>query len=386
MLNVNLNATNQSVVTPPSTTATQESTLPEPVLTLLNDSTTLEAPYSPETLQTQLQQQKAAVRSTADDPRNIESDISDSLLDAINQSAEDLAILQGWTDGGSGMFNAANKVMFESLKEAAQSSDLNKKGFALEDLFQLAVIDFMANSSSNSSDDIKMKMAHYLESTGSGSHGVHENWDGQNFANELESVWNHIKTHAPEKSLSKDILNYLETQAGGMEQLKTQYSTKFSTDNGYAFRNNYNKENTGLSPMLRLAVMAKFLTKKPDIIQEDLEKLMTGTFEEMEGLIHKHFGQSITLESLLTDGSSSSSGWRIIDSNDNSGKIVDWNGEGLNLKYFQDLYTQFPARVLGDEDIKKINRIGDNVKMIQQTLKYWYQILRDERLSIARNI
>ncbi|HHE0545000.1 TPA: molecular chaperone [Vibrio parahaemolyticus] len=383
MLNVNLNATNQSVVTPPSTNAAQESTLPEPVLTLLNDSTTLEAPYSPETLQTQLQQQKAAVRSTADDPRNIESDISDALLDAINQSAEDLSVLQGWTDGGSGMFNAANKVMFEALKEAAQSNDSTKKGFALEDLFQLAVIDFMANSASKTDQAMKDKMAHYLESTGSGSHGVHENWNGQKFADELQSVWDHIKTHAPENSLSKDILNYLETQAGGIDQLKIQYSTKFDAHNGYAFRNNYDKENFGLSPMLRLAVMANFLTKKPDIVQADLEKLMIGTFKEMEDIITKHFG-SETVENLLTDGNSN--GWRIINASGTTDKIVDWNGAGLDLQYFKDLYTKFPSRVLGDEDIKEINRIGDNVKMIQQTLKYWYQILRDERLSIARNI
>ncbi|EJN3370335.1 molecular chaperone [Vibrio parahaemolyticus] len=383
MLNVNLNATNQSLVTPPSTTAAQESTLPEPVLTLLNDSTTLEAPYSPETLQTQLQQQKAAARSTADDPRNMESDISDSLLDAINQSAEDLSVLQGWTDGGSGMFNAANKVMFEALKEAVQSNDSTKKGFALEDLFQLAVIDFMANSASKTDQAMKDKLAHYLESTGSGSHGVHENWNGQKFADELQSVWDHIKTHAPENSLSKNILNYLETQAGGIDQLKIQYSTNFDARNGYAFRNNYDKENFGLSPMLRLAVMAKFLTKKPDIVQADLEKLMIGTFKEMEDIITKHFG-SETVENLLTDGNSN--GWQIINASGTTDKIVDWNGTGLDLQYFKDLYTKFPSRVLGDEDIKEINRIGDNVKMIQQTLKYWYHILRDERLSIARNI
>ncbi|EGR0405265.1 TPA: molecular chaperone [Vibrio parahaemolyticus] len=383
MLNVNLNATNQSLVTPPSTTAAQESTLPEPVLTLLNDSTTLEAPYSPETLQTQLQQQKAAARSTADDPRNKESDISDSLLDAINQSAEDLSVLQGWTDGGSGMFNAANKVMFEALKEAVQSNDSTKKGFALEDLFQLAVIDFMANSASKTDQAMKDKLAHYLESTGSGSHGVHENWNGQKFADELQSVWDHIKTHAPENSLSKNILNYLETQAGGIDQLKIQYSTNFDARNGYAFRNNYDKENFGLSPMLRLAVMAKFLTKKPDIVQADLEKLMIGTFKEMEDMITKHFG-SETVENLLTDGNSND--WQIINASGTTDKIVDWNGTGLDLQYFKDLYTKFPSRVLGDEDIKEINRIGDNVKMIQQTLKYWYHILRDERLSIARNI
>ncbi|HCH4655984.1 TPA: molecular chaperone [Vibrio parahaemolyticus] len=384
MLNVNLNATNQSVVTPPSTTAAQESTLPEPVLTLLNDSTTLEAPYSPETLQTQLQQQKAAVRSTADDPRNIESDISDSLLDAIDQSAEDLSILQGWTDGGSGMFNAANKVMFKALKEVMNSSDETKKGSALEDLFQLAVIDFMANSSSSTSEELKKKMSHYLESTGSGSHGVHEDWDKTKFANESQEVWNHIKSHSPENSLSKDILNYLETQ-GGVDKLKQQYTSNFDHNNGYAFEESYGKNANGLSPMLRFAVMAKFLKEKPNIIQADLEILITGTFTEMENVIQKHLGHSKTLESLLIEGSTDKTGWKI-GTGSNGKRIVDWTGDGLNLSYFLDLYTNFPARVLGDEDIKEINRIGDNVKMIQQTLKYWHQILRDERLSIARNI
>ncbi|EID0733652.1 molecular chaperone [Vibrio parahaemolyticus] len=386
MLNVNLNATNQSVVTPSSTNAAQESTIPEPVLTLLNDSTTLEAPYSPETLQTQLQQQKAAVRSSAADPRNIESDISDSMLEAINQSAEDLSILQGWTDGGAGMFNAANKVMFESLKQVLQSNDPTQKGFALEDLFQLAVIDFMANSSLSISADMKNKMSHYLESTGSGSHGVHENWNGDKFASELQGVWDYIKHNSAENSLSKDILNYIETQGGGIDVLKTQYRNKFSDEKGYVFRPNFDKNTSGLSPMLKLAVMANFLTQKPDIVQADLEKLMTGTVKDMEDLISKHLGQSTTLESLLKDGSSTSSGWNVIDSGTGDGKIVDWTGIGLDLQYFKDLYTKFPPRVLGDEDIKEINRIGDNVKMIQQTLKYWYQILRDERLSIARNI
>ncbi|HCH6235706.1 hypothetical protein [Vibrio parahaemolyticus] len=384
MLNVNLNATNQSLVTPPSTTAAQESTLPEPVLTLLNDSTTLEAPYSPETLQTQLQQQKAAARSTADDPRNKESDISDSLLDAINQSAEDLSVLQGWTDGGSGMFNAANKVMFEALKEAVQSNDSTKKGFALEDLFQLAVIDFMANSASNTDPELKKKMAHYLESTGSGSHGEHEGWNGQQFADNLEDIRRHIYENSSDNSLSKNILNYLD-ENNRFNELKNQYRNNFGDDRGYAFDTSYDQSTNGLSPMLRLAVMAKFLTERPTIVQADLETLMTGTFTEMQEVIQRNLGNSKTLETLLTDGSTTSSGWNII--NVTNGKnIVDWRGIGLDLEYFKELYTKFPSRVLGDEDIKEINRIGDNVKMIQQTLKYWYQILRDERLSIARNI
>ena len=35
---------------------------------------------------------------------------------------------------------------------------------------------------------------------------------------------------------------------------------------------------------------------------------------------------------------------------------------------------------------EEINRIGDQVKMLQETLKYWLSVIRDEQLSIARNI
>ncbi|WP_158161010.1 molecular chaperone [Grimontia hollisae] len=381
MLNVNLNTTNQNTATPPLTVTAQESSLPEPVMTLLNDTTKLEAPYSPETLQALLQKQKAALRSTPPNPGNVESNISDAMLEAIGKSTEDLSILQGWTEGGAAMFNSANKVMFETLKKLLQSSDETKKGFAREDLFQLAVIDFMANNE-NIQKEIKDNMAHYLESTGSGSHGIHEGWNGQKFADELQSVWGHIKTHSQENSLSKEILNILD-QNGGIDALKTQYTSKFDDANGYAFRDNLDTGNYGLSPMLRLAVMAKFLTKNPDIVQADLEMFMTGTVKDIEDLISKHLGGSITLKSLLTEGEG---GWKIIDGVNGTGKIVDWTGVGLDLNYFTDLYTKFPSRVLGDEDLKEINRIGDNVKMIMQSLKYWYQILRDERVAIARNM
>lgn len=382
MLNVNLNTTNQNTATPPLTVTAQESSLPEPVMTLLNDTTKLEAPYSPETLQALLQKQKAALRSTPPNPGNVESNISDAMLEAIGKSTEDLSILQGWTEGGAAMFNSANKVMFETLKKLLQSSDKTQKGFALEDLFQLAVIDFMANNE-NIPNDIKAKMAHYLESTGSGSHGVHEGWNGQMFANELQSVWDCINNHSQENSLSKEILNILD-QNGGIDALKNQYTSKFDDANGYAFRTGFDKNNYGLSPMLRLAVMAKFLTENPDIVQADLEMFMTGTVKDIEDLISKHLG-STTLESLLKEGNTSTGGWNIIDGN-GKGNIVDWTGEGLDLNYFTDLYTKFPSRVLGDEDLKEINRIGDNIKMIMQSLKYWYQILRDERVAIARNM
>ncbi|WP_194554311.1 hypothetical protein [Vibrio anguillarum] len=44
------------------------------------------------------------------------------------------------------------------------------------------------------------------------------------------------------------------------------------------------------------------------------------------------------------------------------------------------------SRPLTDEELKEVNRIGDQVRMLQETLKYWLQICRDELVAIARNI
>ncbi|HCF7797976.1 TPA: molecular chaperone, partial [Vibrio cholerae] len=64
---------------------------------------------------------------------------------------------------------------------------------------------------------------------------------------------------------------------------------------------------------------------------------------------------------------------------------LDFAGD-LDRNWLDKLSQNYPKRILGDEDIKEINRLGDSVKMIMQTLKYWFQIMRDERVAIARNI
>nr|ELA9417305.1 molecular chaperone [Vibrio parahaemolyticus] len=77
-------------------------------------------------------------------------------------------------------------------------------------------------------------------------------------------------------------------------------------------------------------------------------------------------------------------GWSL----DNSGQLDFNKGQtgGIPISSLESFFVDFPARVLSDEELKLVNRIGDNVKMIMQTLKYWTQILRDERVAIARNI
>ena len=64
---------------------------------------------------------------------------------------------------------------------------------------------------------------------------------------------------------------------------------------------------------------------------------------------------------------------------------LDHRSAGIYPDYLN-ASLELSRRELTDEELEEINRIGDQVKMLQQTLKYWLQICRDEQMAIARNI
>ncbi|EPV6954394.1 hypothetical protein ACV9UA_002072 [Vibrio vulnificus] len=59
---------------------------------------------------------------------------------------------------------------------------------------------------------------------------------------------------------------------------------------------------------------------------------------------------------------------------------------GISQEYLNEVFGDFPPRELTEEEIEEVNRIGDQVKMLQQTLLYWIKICRDEQMAMARNI
>lgn len=67
------------------------------------------------------------------------------------------------------------------------------------------------------------------------------------------------------------------------------------------------------------------------------------------------------------------------------GGQIDWMGNGITTNDLVQLYSNFPARELTKEELTKVNNIGDQVRMLQETLKYWLSIIRDEQLATARN-
>ncbi|EJG0413071.1 hypothetical protein C4D16_RS21670 [Vibrio parahaemolyticus] len=431
MLNINLNATNQSVATSPLTATKQDSTLPESVLALLNDSTTLEAPYSPETLQTQLQQQKAALKSTAPNLRSTESNISDSLLAAIDQSAVELELIGMWAEGGQAGFQAALELIGQPLLGLT-----NPQGSQLEDIFQLAMLDLLINAKEYGVDTdaaFMQKLSFCLEYIGTGQHNswvealppannmsgsANGGISGNHLLNMAKDVWSKMAELVSNGKAGQESLLYraMSKLTSGSSQpfpreLETLLTTSGSTtsqlqNSGYFDSTKggwITTDNNNMSPLIRLVFLSNMLKDNPEMSKATLETILKGSLEDINKLTptggnYQHVYDYISKFGDPDTFQKGQMGWQNSSYGENGngdttgGKrpngvniALDFDGS-LNANWLNALYQNYPQRVLGDEDIKEINRIGDNVKMIQQTLKYWYQILRDERLAIARNI
>ncbi|EJK2409740.1 hypothetical protein NK604_000739 [Vibrio parahaemolyticus] len=435
MLNINLNATNQSVATSPLTATKQDSTLPEPVLALLNDSTTLEAPYSPETLQTQLQQQKAALKSTAPNSRSTESNISDSLLAAIDQSAVELELIGMWAEGGRSGFEAALEFIGQPLLGLT-----SPQGSQWEDIFQLAMLDLLINAKEygvDTDDAFMQKLSFCLEYIGTGQHN---SWvetlppadnrsssatggiSGDHLLNMAKHVWSKMAELASNGTAGQESLLYramskltsgsISASESFPQELETLLTTSSSTasqlqNSGYFDSTKggwITTDNNNMSPLIRLVFLSNMLKDNPEMSKGTLETILKGSLKDINDLTpnqggnYKHVYDYICKFGDPDTSNSGDMGWQNSSYKENGNGdptnemrpngvniALDFDGS-LNADWLNALYQNYPQRVLGDEDTKEINRIGDNVKMIQQTLKYWYQILRDERLAIARNI
>lgn len=431
MLNINLNATNQSVATSPLTATKQDSTLPEPVLALLNDSTTLEAPYSPETLQTQLQQQKAALKSTAPNLRSTESNISDSLLAAIDQSAVELELIGMWAEGGQAGFQAALEFIGQPLLGLT-----NPQGSQWEDIFQLAMLDLLINAKDYgiaTDAEFMQKLSFCLEYIGTGQHN---SWvealppadnmtsqptggiSGNHLLNMAKHVWSKMAELVSNGKAGQESLLYRamsKLTSGSFQsfprELETLLTTSGSTasqlqNSGYFDSTKggwITTDNNNMSPLIRLVFLSNMLKDNPEMSKATLETILKGSLTDINDLTPTGGNYQHVYDYICKFGDPDAfnrgdMGWQnssydeVGDGDPTNGKrpngvniALDFDGS-LNANWLNALYQNYPQRVLGDEDTKEINRIGDNVKMIQQTLKYWYQILRDERLAIARNI
>ncbi|EJG1561886.1 hypothetical protein ACKOZB_003281 [Vibrio parahaemolyticus] len=336
--------------------------------------------------------------------RNAEVDIANSLQDSIDDYAKELELIGMWVEGGKGGFYVALDKIANNL--FSQSSP------NYEDLYQIALIDVLINSTDYGLEN-DAKFMQYLswciEYIGTGQHNTWiddlpappntiENKDNYGINNGhlkklAENVWSNIYKKINSGDIPTSSLAY---RAMSLISGNSVASTLPSSLGNKLDKNNYFNANNGgwitttnnnMSPMMRLMLLTQSLGDD-DLSKAELETILTGNLKDINDLTQSKFNKHPYEYILEKDkawqdsehagaqGGSTPSGVTI---------TLDYAGR-LNQTYLTQLYKNHPSRVLGDDEITDINRIGDTVKMIQQTLKYWIQIMRDERMAVARNI
>ena len=315
---------------------------------------------------------------------NPEDAIALALAASIEVYSKQLEEIQRWTEGGEGTFEAMLQLMFEDI---VSTQPLSTEDY--ENLLQVLVLDLMINAEEYGLSDwmnesqTKDWTSHILEVVGSGNHSTHPGQSGWQSASEIadsiEGFLNALIAEAgnslPEDSLAGQIIKIFEDE--GISNIADDIETSFhSNHGGIDTADNY-------SPMLRLSSISELMSQVP-LSQEEVEVVLTGSKADVDKLVKDKTGENTGIDLLVN---SPNSEWQVrTDPDTGLGQGVDYIGNGIDYDVRVSLYTNFPPRELTDEELKEVNRIGDQVKMLQQTLKYWLQICRDEQMSIARNI
>ncbi|WP_434525706.1 hypothetical protein [Photorhabdus asymbiotica] len=316
---------------------------------------------------------------------NAEQAIALALASSIEIYAQKLEFIQGWTNGGVEMFRSSLMLMFENKKaDGVQPTDL-------EDLFQLALLEIMCNPQEYGLESWyeqnKVDISHILESTGSGSHSLHEtNWNTpQKLGAVVVKLYDSIMSNGkiPPDSFLGQIMQEL-AKAGGGKAISNQIVSGWTDDYGWWVNRGKPGSATEISPMLRLFLLSSLLENK-EMSKESVELILTGSVDEIDAFVASEFdGQEGKYKSASLQWLIDHANWQMQDKHNTD--QIDWIGDGIEIKELTKLYSEFPGRELSEDELEEINRIGDQVKMIQQTLKYWLQICKDEQLAIARNI
>ncbi|EIS4857790.1 hypothetical protein LZX80_004001 [Vibrio parahaemolyticus] len=337
--------------------------------------------------------------------RNAEVDIANSLQDSIDDYAKELELIGMWIEGGKGGFYVALDKIANKL--------FNQSPPNYEDLFQVALIDVLINSKDyglENDANFMQYLSWCIEYIGTGQHNtwidnlpvppninteVNNTGINDGHLKKLaENVWDKIHQKItsgdiPTSSLAYRAMLKISGNSQISNSLPATLGSKLDKDNYFNANSGgwITTTNNNMSPMMRLMLLTQALGDD-DLSKSELETILIGNLKDINDLTQSKFNKH-PYEYILEKDKAWQDSEHTTPNGANTpsgvGITLDYNGS-LNQQYLTGLYQNHPSRVLGDDEITDVNRIGDTVKMIQQTLKYWIQIMRDERMAVARNI
>ncbi|HHI4986193.1 hypothetical protein CGI04_06895 [Vibrio parahaemolyticus] len=323
---------------------------------------------------------------------NPEDAIALSLAASIEAYGEQLENINAWTQGGSAVINACLDEMFENLIVRGGDGFSNCE---LEDLFQLALISMMCNPDEYPGMDelledpeFVMHMGRILEFTGSGSHkaaGIFEGVGPSILKESYEYIYSSFEKKGipAEGTFAYKCLSVIEKN-GGLEELKNgmTYNPYMTDGEGWATNTTlWGGVTAGakyLSPANTLIVLG-YAAGDGEATAEQWDEILSCNLETMDNILDVEDKFDNIYEYLVDKDPEH---WAIYP----DGSFDFLNSAGISQEYLNEVFGDFPPRELTEEEIEEVNRIGDQVKMLQQTLLYWLKICRDEQMAMAQNI
>ncbi|MBD1566193.1 hypothetical protein [Vibrio sp. S12_S33] len=352
-------------------------------------------PASAETLAMIAAQQKQVVMAMVNG--NPDLAIAIALSQSIEAYGKQLEAINSWTQGGTAVLEPMLDMIYDSIIEGGVD------GTEYEDLMQLLVTDVLMHADQWGIDltvllgsDYEVHVAQITEHFGSGLHAPYTEYDKHppteitswfldTFVKNLVPL---VGKNIPADSLSAKILLFFDEDSNqaGLDKCAANYWTDPNGFiNGASKDNPAAKDCNRLSPMLKIFLISSCALDGA-ITTEEWDEILLGGTAEVEVLLGVGDGE---LGQYLVDNVDD---WDPSSGNTPKDKVEKdrypdfTKGSGIYPNDLINMLVNFPARELTDEDIEEINRIGDQVKMLQQTLKYWLSICRDEQMAIARNI
>ncbi|HCG8492823.1 TPA: hypothetical protein NKA38_004735 [Vibrio parahaemolyticus] len=242
-----------------------------------------------------------------------------------------------------------------------------------------------------------MYFAQITEHFGSGLHAPYSEYDDHPPQEVIDwfldtlipELATQIPNPIPSYSLTAQIVAFYSIP-DNQEGLKDCADNYWTDPNGFINGSDENlpEECERLSPILKIFILAD-AAEEGLITSEEWDQLIEGDasdYEELLGLEDGGLGEYLMTN---VDGWAPSDG---SESDPEAGehceddRYPDFTGSaGIYPQDLLNVLNNFPGREL-TEEIEEVNRIGDQVKMLQQTLLYWLKICRDEQMTMAQNI
>ncbi|EGQ9519382.1 hypothetical protein J7H91_004470 [Vibrio parahaemolyticus] len=316
---------------------------------------------------------------------NPEDSIAFVIAASIEAYGKQLEAINAWTEGGA----AVIVPLLTDMAEVIFSDGV--EGSEYEDLVQIMILDLMAQGDLPSG--WQKEAGYFLESGGSGAHSPMSQVTAEELEVFMADVYEYSLT-LPHDRLAYQVANQIDPE--GFYAYQEQFAETYWT-NSEGFIDGFNGdsdmgyepvgESTRISPFLKLVIIGA-ASSQGKLSAESYECLARAeTVDEVKQILGLSADQNMTeWINGNVDGADSWTGHGE-DGVDGDGQVW-WNfpGYGISFSYLESLFDDFPGRELTEEEIEEVNRIGDQVKMLQQTLLYWLKICRDEQMAIARNI